>query len=58
MNLNTLQSNQNERNWLQQLRQVPSTSTPQVDSTTLAPNPGTRLNQLDQLRQQLGAAGG
>nr|CCA85808.1 hypothetical protein RALSY_20421 [Ralstonia syzygii R24] len=56
MNLNTLQNNQNERNW--QLQQVPSVSVPQINSTTPAGSVDTRLNQLDQLRQQLGATGG
>ncbi len=53
MNLNTLQDNQNERNWQQQLQQVPSASVPRVSPATPASNGGTRLNQLDQLREQL-----
>ncbi|WP_230855555.1 hypothetical protein, partial [Ralstonia solanacearum] len=45
MNLNTLQDNQNERNWQQQLQQVPSASVPRV-----SPSSYTHLN--DPLKNQ------
>lgn len=58
MNLNTLQNNQNERNWQQQLQQIPLVFGPQVNTASPAGNADTRLNQLNQLREQRGGTGG
>ncbi|SEL90289.1 filamentous hemagglutinin [Roseateles sp. YR242] len=53
-NMNSLQNNRGERDWLQQLRQVPSVSSPQVQSPIGGETkPDLRLNQLEQLQQQL-----